>query len=96
MSLDHVREILGVLGVEAGGLQPDCRLRSDLALDSTETTELELELRRRFNVRIDLWDKYDYSLEELASRISASEGRGLVNDTEAGPPACTADAGGAL
>lgn len=75
MSIDALREILLGLGVEDDKIGPERRLRSDLALDSTETTELELELRRQFGLRVDLWDRHDYSLAELAERIEC--GRAL-------------------
>ncbi|RJO70065.1 acyl carrier protein [Nocardia panacis] len=68
-------EILLKIGVEKSELAAERRLRSDLALDSTETVELEGELRRRFGVEVDLWDKHDYTIGELAARIDAARAR---------------------
>lgn len=70
MSVEAVKAILVELGVEEAQLGPDRHLRADLALDSTETTELEIELRHRFNVAIDLWDRTDYTIAELAQRVA--------------------------
>ncbi|HEU5359415.1 MAG TPA: acyl carrier protein [Gemmatimonadales bacterium] len=72
--LSELTDILAGLGVEPELLTPDTRLRSDLGLTSTETTELGLEMTRRFGARIDLWDAADYSLAELADAISAERG----------------------
>jgi acyl carrier protein len=75
MSLNDVRRILMELGVAEHSLTPDRTLRSDLALDSTETTELELALAKLFDVRIDLWDKHDYTLAELGEVVAGSARR---------------------
>ena len=70
--IDVVRAILVELGLPQEELTPHRRLRADLELDSVETTELELELERRFGARIDLWDETDYTLAELAQRVGRS------------------------
>jgi len=75
MSIEAVKAILIELGVEEEHLAPNRHVRADLALDSTETTELELELRRRFNAVIDLWDRKDYTIEEIAQRIAGGTDR---------------------
>lgn len=67
--IDAVRDILLELGVSPGALAPNCRLRADLELDSTETTELGLKLEQCFGVTIDLWDETDYTIAELAERV---------------------------
>jgi acyl carrier protein len=67
--MDTLRDILAELGVDPAQLGARTRLRADLGLDSTETTELELELRRRCSTRVDLWDAKDYTLGELAALI---------------------------
>ena len=69
--LNELREILAGLGVDPGLLTPDVRLRSGLALSSAETTELGLELERRFGVQVDLWDAADYTVAGLADAVSA-------------------------
>jgi acyl carrier protein len=62
---------IGVAEAELGG--PDIRLRADLALDSTETSALELELRESFGVRVDLWDARDYTVGELAALVGGGQ-----------------------
>ncbi|MGW5644440.1 acyl carrier protein [Saccharopolyspora sp. NPDC003752] len=60
-----LHEILQGLGVVDEEIQADTRLQADLGLDSTEITALELELERRFGVRIDLWSATDFSVADL-------------------------------
>ncbi|MFI7412538.1 acyl carrier protein [Streptomyces sp. NPDC049627] len=68
-TLDELRSILMALGVPEDELTPGCRLRSGLGLDSTETAQLELEIEERLRAQVDLWDRHDYSLAELAEVI---------------------------
>jgi 2,3-dihydroxybenzoate-AMP ligase len=75
MSIEQLSEVLGHLGVETGEVTAGTRLRANLGLDSVETTELELELRRRFGVTVDLWDTQDYSLAELAVLVEQAGAR---------------------
>jgi acyl carrier protein len=72
MSIEPVSELLEDIGIETGGVGADARLRATLGLDSVETTELELELGRRYGLKVDLWDAKDYSLGELASLVETS------------------------
>ncbi|MEV5535243.1 phosphopantetheine-binding protein [Saccharopolyspora shandongensis] len=60
-----LHEIFRGLGVADEEIQADTRLQADLGLDSTEITALELELERRFGVRIDLWSAADFSVADL-------------------------------
>ncbi|MCP2256367.1 acyl carrier protein [Streptoalloteichus tenebrarius] len=73
--MGELREILLDIGVEEDVIAPEHRLRSDLALDSTETVDLEKELQRRFGLTIDLWDKHDYTIAELAAMIQDARTR---------------------
>lgn len=50
-----VREILAGIGIDSEAVHNDSRLRADLGLNSTETTQLEIELRERSITSIDLW-----------------------------------------
>jgi hypothetical protein len=69
------------LGVRDDEMDPGCRLRSGLGLDSTETAQLELEIEERLRTQVDLWDKHDYSLAELAELVDRKtrHGRGNPN-----------------
>jgi acyl carrier protein len=68
-SIEVIQDILLGLGWNRSDLVPDRHLRSDLGLDSTETTELELEIERRLNRKVDLWDRSDYRLADLANLV---------------------------
>jgi acyl carrier protein len=69
MSIDALRQVLLELGVDDGELSSGSHLRADLALDSTQTKDLEIELEARFHTRVDLWAARDYTLEELSRAI---------------------------
>lgn len=77
-------EILLALGVKEDEITADRRLRAHLALDSTETVELEQELHRRFGVVVDLWDRHDFTVAELAGRIKRARAHGTKGATGAG------------
>ncbi|GII54378.1 2,3-dihydroxybenzoate-AMP ligase [Planotetraspora thailandica] len=79
MRIDVLSDVLLHLGVTPEEVTPDARLRADLALSSVETTELELELERRFGIRVDLWDARDYALGELAALIPEPQGRPVLD-----------------
>ncbi|WP_078897713.1 acyl carrier protein [Streptomyces rimosus] len=71
--MNDVLRALSDIGLDAALLDeagPDARLRAELGLDSVETTDLQLELKKRFGVEIDLWDQEDYTLAQLAERIA--------------------------
>ncbi|WP_424186649.1 acyl carrier protein [Actinokineospora sp. G85] len=72
MSLHKIREILVGIGVDAALVDtcgPDARIRADLELDSTETTDLQVRLERECALKVDLWDRDDYSLGQLADAV---------------------------
>ncbi len=72
MSVDVLKQLLLDIGIAEQTLTeigPGTRLRADLGLSSVETTDLEIRLRERFGVRINLWDKADYTMEQLAVGI---------------------------
>ncbi|WP_254406290.1 AMP-binding protein [Streptomyces sp. AC627_RSS907] len=64
--IDEVRKILRDLGIEEELLHDDARLRTDLALDSVDLTQIQVELADRFATRVDLWTAHDYTLRQLA------------------------------
>ncbi|WP_432021866.1 acyl carrier protein [Streptomyces parvus] len=70
--MDVLKQLLLDIGIAEQTLTeigPGTRLRADLGLSSVETTDLEIRLRERFGVRINLWDKADYTMEQLAVGI---------------------------
>lgn len=69
--MDVLKAILDRMGVAVAEVGEHSHLRADLGLDSTETTELELELARLCERPVDLWDARDYTLGELATLLAA-------------------------
>ncbi|WP_083753566.1 acyl carrier protein [Actinosynnema sp. ALI-1.44] len=73
MSVDVLKQLLLDIGIAEETLtelRPYTRLRADLGLNSTETTDLEVQLRERFGVRVNLWDQEDYTVDELVAGIT--------------------------
>jgi 2,3-dihydroxybenzoate-AMP ligase len=87
MRLAHLTGVLSAIGLSANEVTPEVRLRADLELSSVETTELELELERRFGVYVDLWDAKDYTLGELATLAAPPEQAPDSQPPESQPPA---------
>ncbi|KNB50303.1 hypothetical protein AC230_23740 [Streptomyces caatingaensis] len=76
--MEDVHRVLTDIGLDPAILEeagPHARLRAELGLDSVETTDLQLELGKRFGLDIDLWDREDYTLADLAGRIAAAGSR---------------------
>ncbi|GHF66334.1 acyl carrier protein [Amycolatopsis bartoniae] len=72
-SLTAVLALLAEVGLDEDALAgsgPATTLREDLGLSSVETTDLQLELRKRTGVAVDLWDQQDYTLGELEALLS--------------------------
>ncbi|MFD7666486.1 acyl carrier protein [Streptomyces sp. NPDC059788] len=71
--LGAVTETLAEIGLDEADLAEagaDWTLRTELGLSSVETTELQLVLKQRFGVTVDLWDQDDYTLGRLAELIA--------------------------
>ncbi|MFF7231139.1 phosphopantetheine-binding protein [Streptomyces sioyaensis] len=71
--LSAVTETLADIGFDEAELAEataDWQLRAELGLSSVETTELQLALKQRFGVTVDLWDQDDYTLGRLAELIA--------------------------
>jgi acyl carrier protein len=58
------------LGVPEDAITETALLRKDLELDSTETVEIALELKRRLDVSIRFEAREDMTLAELCALIS--------------------------
>lgn len=67
-----VLEILVELGIEADDVTPGARLRGDLELDSTETVEVTLELKRRLDVDVQLESGEDITVDGVCARVLAA------------------------
>ena len=68
--LQRARAVLGDLCFASGARHPEDRIRDHLELDPAEITELELLLRSRHRVQLDLWEVYDRTLSEVAELLS--------------------------
>ncbi|WP_329791522.1 AMP-binding protein [Lentzea sp. DG1S-22] len=66
---DHICATLSALGIEDDRLVAHSSLRADLGLDSTELTQLEVELSERFGFRVDLWSENDYTISQVADLV---------------------------
>ncbi|MCZ0995632.1 acyl carrier protein [Streptomyces noursei] len=60
---------IGLDETELAEATTDWKLRAELGLSSVETTELQLALKQRFGVTVDLWDQDDYTLGQLAELV---------------------------
>lgn len=75
MPMNAVQKVLSDIGLDATALAesgPETRLRAELGLTSIETTDLQLELKKRFGLEIDLWDQEDYTLGDLTDRVAVA------------------------
>lgn len=73
-----LREIIANLGIDEDDITPDARLRTNLGLDSTETVEIALALRRRFGVEIKLLLEDDLSIESVCRLVEDTSTRQAV------------------
>lgn len=77
--MDTLKATLTDLGIPEEMIHQDALLREDLQLDSTETVELALALKRMLGVSVKLEGRQDITLAQLCDRVdvamsSASEG----------------------
>ena len=69
---DILTSILVDLGISADTIVPSASLRQDLKLDSTETVEISLELRRRLGIDITLESKKELTVEGVCALMEAA------------------------
>jgi acyl carrier protein len=68
-AMDTVKLILINLGIAEQLITESAFLYKDLELDSTETVEIALELKRRFNIDMKFESRADMPLSEICSTI---------------------------
>jgi len=73
MIFTTLKAILIDLGIDESSLQEEAHLRKDLELDSTETVEIALELKRRLGVEIKLESRQDPTLAEVCSLVEQAQ-----------------------
>ena len=80
-AMETLRSILvEQLGIPESSITENALLRTDLELDSTETVELVLELKRRLGISVKFESRQDLSLSEVGKMI---EGALMTNGASA-------------
>ena len=70
--MDTLKVILTDLGIPEELIHQDALLREDLQLDSTETVEIALGLKRKVGVNVKLEGRQDMTLAQLCNRVEAA------------------------
>ncbi len=78
-AMDALKEILTDLGIPEELLHKDALLREDLQLDSTETIEISLALKRKLGVNVKLEGRQDLTLVQLCNRVEAARLSGFMD-----------------
>lgn len=65
-----LQEVLIDLGFSAEELTDTASIRQDLQLDSTETVDISLGLKRRLGINIKLESRQDMTLAEVSEKIA--------------------------
>ncbi|MDP8964493.1 MAG: acyl carrier protein [Cyanobacteriota bacterium] len=71
-AMDALKAILIDLGIPEESIHQDALLREDLQLDSTETVEIALGLKRKLGVNVKLESRQDMTLAQLGNRVEAA------------------------
>ena len=69
MVIPALKDILVDLGIPEESITDTALLRKDLQLDSTETVEISLGLKRRLGVNIKLESRKDITLAEVGDMV---------------------------
>lgn len=70
--IDSLKGILVDLGISRESIHENTRLQQDLQLDSTETVELALGLKRQLGVSIKLETRQDLTIAQVCQLIEAA------------------------
>ncbi|MFP5270434.1 acyl carrier protein [Coleofasciculus sp.] len=70
--MDTLQGILTELGIPKESLNQNTLLRQDLQLDSTETVEIALGLKRQLGVSVKLGGRQDLTLAQLCNLVEAA------------------------
>ena len=68
-AMDALKAILIDLGIPEELIHQDALLREDLQLDSTETVEISLALKRQLGVSVKLEGRQDITLAQVCNRV---------------------------
>ena len=70
MVMDTLKDILVDLGISEETITEDALLRKDLQLDSTETVEISLGLKRRLGVNVKIESRKDTTLAQVCDMVN--------------------------
>lgn len=71
-AMGTLKAILADLGIPEELLHKDTLLRKDLQLDSTETVEISLGLKRKLGVSVKLEGRQDMTLAQVCNLVEAA------------------------
>ena len=71
-AMSNLEDILKALGIPEEVIHPNALLHRDLQLDSTETIEISLALKRRLGIKLKLETRQDKSLAEVCTLIESA------------------------
>lgn len=69
MVMDTLKGILLELGITESEITETALLRKDLQLDSTETVQIALELKRRLGVNVKLEARQDLTISQVCDMV---------------------------
>ena len=70
MVMDTLKDILVELGIPEESITEGALLRKDLQLDSTETVEISLGLKRRLGVNVKIESRQDTTLGQVSEMVN--------------------------
>jgi acyl carrier protein len=79
MILETVTAILMELGITRSEITESSFLRKDLQLDSTETVQISLELKRRLDVSVKLESRQDLTIAQVCGKVEQAMSANLAS-----------------
>jgi len=70
--MDTLKAILTELGIPEDLIHPNTLLHQELQLDSTETVEVALRLKRQLGVNVKLESRQDLTIAQVCSLVEAA------------------------
>lgn len=70
MVMDTLKDILVEMGIPEESITEGALLRKDLQLDSTETVEISLGLKRRLGVNVKIESRQDTTLGQVCEMVN--------------------------
>jgi acyl carrier protein len=73
MITEIITNVLSNLGIDTSAVSETTLLKEDLQLDSTETVQISLELKRRLGVSIKLESRRDISIGQICEMVKTQQ-----------------------